>query len=176
MVNVYYDFNVNAIAGTGGTITPSGGLTPPGTSYTFTITPNTGYKIADVTDNGVSKGSISIYYLPNTQENHQIQASFAPDTTPSPPPITNQPPAPTDNTPSPYTQPSNSPTASPTMGSTSSPTVSSSSTYTNNPSETPNPGAVPEIIPMAILVILFSAGALAIIIKRRKTQALCMPS
>jgi hypothetical protein len=60
------DYMVSASAGPGGTINPSGDMfTTPGTTYYFTITPKIGYKIQEVTDNKVSKGSISTYNLTN---------------------------------------------------------------------------------------------------------------
>lgn len=71
------DYWVDASAGPGGTISPKGGFTSPGTIYTFTITPNPGYKILDVKDNGESKGAIPTYTLDNIHENHDIVASFS---------------------------------------------------------------------------------------------------
>ena len=54
----YYDFN--ASAGTGGSISPSGyASVREGRSKTYTITPNAGYKIANVTVNGASQGAVA---------------------------------------------------------------------------------------------------------------------
>lgn len=72
------DYWVTVTAGPGGTISDGAGFTTPGTSYTFAITPNAGYQILDVTDNGVSKGAISTYQLTNIHENHEISATFSP--------------------------------------------------------------------------------------------------
>jgi hypothetical protein len=75
------DFMVSASAGPGGTITPSGDMfTTPGESHSFTITPDVGYQILDVKDNGVSKGAISSYSIPNIHENHQVEATFVAST------------------------------------------------------------------------------------------------
>jgi len=78
---------VVATAGPGGTIYPGGSMfTTPGSSYTFTITPNAGYRVLDVTDNNVSKGASSTYQLTNIHENHQVSATFSPLSTPTPSP------------------------------------------------------------------------------------------
>jgi hypothetical protein len=48
-------YTITASAGTGGSISPSGSVSMNhGVSQTFTITPNTGYRIASVTVDGVS--------------------------------------------------------------------------------------------------------------------------
>jgi hypothetical protein len=79
------DFGITASAGPGGTISPEGeGLFAyPGGSYTFIITPDFGYRILDVTVDGVSQGNISTYTLTNIQSNHEISATFAPTQTPT---------------------------------------------------------------------------------------------
>jgi hypothetical protein len=70
-------FNISASAGTGGTISPSGAVTVNyGSSQAFTITPNTGYQIADVLVDGGSKGAVSSYTFTNVTGNHTIAASF----------------------------------------------------------------------------------------------------
>ena len=85
-VNVTATFNtktittylITASAGAGGSISPSGQISvQPGTGKTFTITPNTGYRIANVTVDGVSKGSITSYTFSSMSANHTITASFA---------------------------------------------------------------------------------------------------
>ena len=74
----YYDFN--ASAGTGGSISPSGyASVREGRTKTYTVTPNTGYKIANVTVNGASQGaasSLSVY----ADNDASIVATFAPIT------------------------------------------------------------------------------------------------
>lgn len=72
------DYAVNASAGPGGTISPSGCLFAyPGSSFTFKVAPNPGYKILDVSDNGVSKGALQTYELWNVQTGHEILATFS---------------------------------------------------------------------------------------------------
>ncbi len=48
-----------------------------GSSQLFTITPTTGYHIADVTDNNVSQGPVPTYNLANITSDHTIAATFA---------------------------------------------------------------------------------------------------
>ncbi len=48
-----------------------------GASQTFTITPNTGYHVADVLVDGVSVGAVTSYTFSNVIANHTISASFA---------------------------------------------------------------------------------------------------
>jgi hypothetical protein len=70
-------YTLTPSAGTGGTITPS---TPQailqGGSTTFTIVPNAGYHIADVSVDGVSQGIVSSYSFTNVTSNHTISARF----------------------------------------------------------------------------------------------------
>lgn len=70
---------ITATAGAGGSISPSGTVTViPGASQTFNITPETGYRIADVVVDGVSAGATSSYTFDNVTADHTISASFAP--------------------------------------------------------------------------------------------------
>ena len=73
------DYAVSASAGPGGTIKPSGVgfFAYPGSSFNFLITPNEGYQILDVSDNGVSKGALQTYDLWDVQTSHQILATFS---------------------------------------------------------------------------------------------------
>src|SRR5467141_3739026 len=72
------EFSIVAIADSHGTISPSGKvLVDSGTSATFTITPDTGYYIADVHVDTVSVGAVAIYTFTGLSANHTIQASFA---------------------------------------------------------------------------------------------------
>lgn len=74
-------FTINASAGTGGSITPSGAVTVSyGDSQTFTIAANAGYHIADVLVDGASVGAASSYPFTNVTANHTIIASFTSDT------------------------------------------------------------------------------------------------
>jgi len=73
---IYY--TITASAGANGRIAPSGQVTVGyGLSQTFTITPNTSYRIADVLVDGVSVGAVSSYTFSNVTANHTISASFA---------------------------------------------------------------------------------------------------
>ncbi len=81
---------ITASAGAGGSISPSGGISvQSGANQTFTITPNTGYRIAGVTVDGVSKGSIASFTFTSLNANHTITASFTPIS--SAPTLTNTP-------------------------------------------------------------------------------------
>jgi hypothetical protein len=79
------DYWVTAQASIGGTITGGSGFAYPGSYWEFTITPDQGYQILDVKDNGVSKGAISSYSLTitNDDQNHLIEATFIPIAAPS---------------------------------------------------------------------------------------------
>jgi len=70
-------YAINASAGTGGSISPSGStLINHGANQTFTITPSAGNSIADVTVDGVSQGVTSSYAFNNVTTNHTISATF----------------------------------------------------------------------------------------------------
>lgn len=75
-------YTLTPSAGPNGAISPATVQTVnAGDSKTFTITPNAGYKVADVLVNGVSKGAITTYQFTNVQANGTIAASFAVKTT-----------------------------------------------------------------------------------------------
>jgi hypothetical protein len=68
---------ITASAGTGGSISPSGAVgVANGTDQTFTITPNSGYQIADVLVDGVSVGAVTSYPFTNVTTTHTISATF----------------------------------------------------------------------------------------------------
>ncbi len=70
-------YTITASAGSGGSISPSGSVSvEQGNSQTFTITPNSGYRIADVSVNGSSVGTVSSYTFSNVTANHRITATF----------------------------------------------------------------------------------------------------
>lgn len=70
-------FTITASAGANGTITPSGTITVnQGESKSFTISPNLGYQISQVTVDGANQGAISTYTFTNIQANHTISAVF----------------------------------------------------------------------------------------------------
>jgi len=70
-------YSITASAGANGSISPSGNVnTNYGQNQTFTITPNTGYEIANVLVDGVSVGAVDTYTFSNVTANHTIEASF----------------------------------------------------------------------------------------------------
>jgi hypothetical protein len=70
-------FTITATAGTGGSITPSGGVTlAAGANQTFTITTNPCYTLANVLVDGVAQGPITSYTFNDVQANHTISAQF----------------------------------------------------------------------------------------------------
>lgn len=73
-------YTITATAGTGGTINPKKDVqVNKGDDQSFTITPDTGYEIADVLVDGSSQGPITLYTFEDVQKNHTIQASFSPE-------------------------------------------------------------------------------------------------
>lgn len=80
------EHTITATAGTGGSISPSGSVKVRHTGEeTFTITPDSGYHIADVKVDGVSQGAVNTYTFENVTDDHTIEAAFAqnsPDPTP----------------------------------------------------------------------------------------------
>ena len=76
---------ITATADEHGKIAPASAVTvPKGESKTFTITPDSGYRIKDVLVDGVSVGAVSTYTFENVVENHTIHATFARKHTPTP--------------------------------------------------------------------------------------------
>jgi len=74
-------FTITASAGSNGAISPEGNIEiSEGNSQTFIITPDAGYRVADVVVDGISSGPRTSYYFGNVSENHTISASFEPDT------------------------------------------------------------------------------------------------
>jgi hypothetical protein len=72
---------VTATAGSNGSISPAGATTVAyDGSIDFTITPATGFHIADVHVDSVSVGAVSNYTLSNITADHAVSASFAIDT------------------------------------------------------------------------------------------------
>lgn len=72
-----YTITVNQ--GSHGTISPSTVTVNGGFSQTFTISPDVGYHIVDVTVDGSSVGAVSSYQFSNVQGDHSITAVFAPN-------------------------------------------------------------------------------------------------
>ena len=71
-------YSISASAGTGGAISPIGTTTvTSGSSQAFAVSPNAGYKIADIKVDGVSVGAVGNYIFNNITANHSIAASFS---------------------------------------------------------------------------------------------------
>ncbi len=71
-------YTITATSGANGTVTPSGATTVSyGGSQSYSITPATGYHVADVLVDGVSVGAVTSYPFTNVTANHTITASFA---------------------------------------------------------------------------------------------------
>ena len=68
---------VTAMAGEGGTITPSGAQTVhEGDDIAFTVTPDEGYVVADVKVDGASVGKVDSYTFSNVTADHTIEVAF----------------------------------------------------------------------------------------------------
>jgi sugar lactone lactonase YvrE len=76
-----YPLSINASAGTGGSISPSGTTAViRGGSQSYLITPSACYHVADVAVDGVSQGAIPSYTFSDVIGDHTISATFAVDT------------------------------------------------------------------------------------------------
>jgi|GEM_PF-3027387 len=72
------NYTINASAGSGGTISPSGVvIVPSGGDQRFTITPDVGQSVSDVQVDNVSIGPVTSYTFMNVTENRQISAFFS---------------------------------------------------------------------------------------------------
>lgn len=70
-------YTITATANSNGSISPSGEVVVAhGTNREFTITPNQGYHIKDVTVDGQSVGTVSTYTFENVTASHAIEADF----------------------------------------------------------------------------------------------------
>jgi hypothetical protein len=75
-------FLVTASANTGGTISPVGPVPVlPGDNLAFSITPAAGYRIDDVTVDGISQGPITFYLFSTILADHTISVVFISDIT-----------------------------------------------------------------------------------------------
>ncbi|MHB8068525.1 MAG: M6 family metalloprotease domain-containing protein [Desulfobaccales bacterium] len=71
-------YTITASAGANGSISPAGTMSVnPGSSQSFSITPNRGYHVAGVVVDGSSVGPVRSYTFSNVGANHTISASFA---------------------------------------------------------------------------------------------------
>jgi uncharacterized repeat protein (TIGR02543 family) len=69
---------ITASAGANGVISPTGSVVVNfGSNQTFTMTPGTGYHVADVQVDAASVGAVASYTFTNVTANHTIAASFA---------------------------------------------------------------------------------------------------
>jgi hypothetical protein len=75
---VYYQ--ITAVAGTNGTITPSGiAMVESGTSKTYTMTPSNGYKVWEARVDGVAVTlTDSQYTFTNVNQDHEISVAYVP--------------------------------------------------------------------------------------------------
>lgn len=70
-------FSITATAGAGGSISPSGTVrVVRGNNQSFSITPQTGYEIANVVVDGTSDGTVPSYHFSNVTAAHTIAATF----------------------------------------------------------------------------------------------------
>jgi hypothetical protein len=133
---------IDATAGDRGSIAPSGIVSVSyGGSQTFSITPNSGYQIANVLVNGSSVGAVNSYTVQNINGATTVSATFALIPTPTPPPT-------------------QAPTTNPTAN--NNPSASPAST----PSPTPTVPEFQSII--AVLVLLVVSSAALIDIKKNR--------
>jgi hypothetical protein len=80
VVPVIQDHTIISSAESGGRILPDGEIAViDGSSQRFTISPDYGYKIADVLVDGVSQGAISSYTFNKLTEDHTISVQFLPE-------------------------------------------------------------------------------------------------
>ena len=71
-------FTITASAGPNGSIAPNGAVVVnEGADQSFTITPDTGFHVADVLVDGISVGAVTSHTFTNVIANHTIAASFA---------------------------------------------------------------------------------------------------
>jgi hypothetical protein len=128
---------ISASAGANGAISPSGTFSVNyGGSQSFTMTPNNGYYVVDVTVNGGSVGAVNSYTFTNVQASYTIYAMFALTPTPTP--------TPTSSTSTPTLTPSPSPTATPKP--TATPTPKTASSPTPTPAATQSPPQNPLVL------------------------------
>jgi hypothetical protein len=74
-------YTITSSAGSNGSISPVGANSVNhGGNRGYTITPDSGYHVADVLVDGVSVGAVTTYTFSNVTTGHTISATFAPDT------------------------------------------------------------------------------------------------
>ncbi|MCX6688743.1 MAG: type IV pilin, partial [Methanoregula sp.] len=71
-------YTITATSGANGAVTPTGVTTVNyGDNQTYTITPNTGYHVVNVTVDGSSVGNVTTYSFASIAASHTISATFA---------------------------------------------------------------------------------------------------
>jgi hypothetical protein len=76
--DVIVEHRITANAGANGQISPTGTvIVNDGNNQAFTITPNTGYHVADVLVDGTSVGAVTTYTFTDVVADHTIAASFS---------------------------------------------------------------------------------------------------
>lgn len=71
-------YSIAATAGANGSISPLGATdVAQGSDQAYTVTPDAGYRVADVLVDGSSVGAVNSYTFTNVQATHTIEASFA---------------------------------------------------------------------------------------------------
>jgi len=80
------EYTLTATAGAHGTIAPAGSVrVPSGASQSFQIAPDSGYRILEVTIDGVPVGAVAAYTFRSVSANHSIEATFEPKGKPAKP-------------------------------------------------------------------------------------------
>jgi|GEM_PF-1716943 len=173
-------WTITASAGPGGSIAPAGSVTVhEGSDKIFTISPDAGYTVDDVTVDGASAGAVATYTFLGVSADHTIAASFdatsGPTATPTPTA------APTVTPTEPTATPTSGPTPTPTGGPTPSPfpspdpdiplpevtltlTLLSGGTILAGPVEITDPGTLEEVLASFALlsqVLAFDPDAIA---------------
>jgi PKD repeat protein len=76
--NMDNNYNIVAIATSGGSISPAGTVTvAQGNNVAFTISPDPNFIVVDVLVDGVSAGAVNTYTFSGVTTNHTIEAKFA---------------------------------------------------------------------------------------------------
>jgi hypothetical protein len=70
-------YPINTAAGAHGSIWPTNPLVPAGSDQPFSILPDAGYHVVEVSVDGFSMGAVSNYVFTNVQDTHTIAATFA---------------------------------------------------------------------------------------------------
>ncbi len=83
-VTVIQTYTINAVvSGTGGAVDPTSQTVFEGDDASIDITPDAGYHIESITDNGAPAAAADPYIIQNVQEDHDVVVTFASDVQPS---------------------------------------------------------------------------------------------